>query len=326
MPRHADPSRRAALSVGTLALTLAPRARAQAWPERPLRVLVGFPPGAPADVAMRLLAGPLGDRLGQAVVVENRTGASGLIAAEAMLRAPADGHTLLVMPSTTPTTLAMRRAPPFEAAELHPVAGVALAPMVLVARPALGVADMAAFLALARGRGDRLTYGIAGPASAEARAMALLADGAGLSPTPVGYRGNPEIATALLSQQVDCGFLFLGVALPHIREGRLTALATTSPQRVPHLPQLPTTGELGLPEVDVTGAWSVVAPRAMPAAAQATLLAAVRAAREMASYRERLALAGALPLDLDDEALRAALLRERDRQVALLRRLGVEPD
>lgn len=318
-------SRRLLLSGGG-AVSLAPRAVAQPWPERPLRALVGFPPGTPPDLAIRLLAGPVGERLQQPVIIENRSGASGLIAAEALARAPADGHTWLIMPIGTPMQLAMRRAPPVDATELLPVAGIAQAPMVLLASPTLGVTDLAGFLALARARGERLSAGTSGTISAPGRAMALLAEASGIAPTTVSYRGDADIATALLSHQLDAGFVFLGSALEPARDGRLRALAITAPVRVALLPNLPTTAELGLPEVDVGGAWAVVVSRRTPDAVQARIAEAVRAARGTAAYRERLASAGALPLDLDGEALRDAFARDRDRQVALLRRLGVEPE
>ncbi len=326
MSRGVFTSRRIVLSSGG-ALAVAPRrGRAQSWPNRPLRALIGFPPGTPPDIAMRLLAAPLAERLGQPVVVENRSGASGLIAAEAVVRAPADGSTLLVMPMGMLTQLAMRRAPPFEAAALLPVAGIALAPMLLLTSPTLGVTDMAGFQALARARGTALSIGTSGRVSAPARAMALLAEAAGLTPTAIGYRGDADIATALLAGQLDAGFVFLGPAMEPVRDGRLRGLATTAPARLLAFPGIPTTAELGLAEVDVVGAWAVSVSAETPSGIQAELAEAVRIVRGSAAFRDRLAAAGALPLDVDGAVLRAAFARDRDGQVALLRRMGVEPE
>lgn len=302
------------------------RRGAAAFPDRPVRALVGFPPGTPPDVAIRLVSAPMGERLGTSVIVENRPGASGIIAAEAMLRAAPDGHTLLVMANGLPLQLAMRRQAPFDAAEVLPLAGLAQAPMLLVASPGLDAADVQTFLGIARRLGDRLSIGTSGVSSAPARAMAQLADAAGITPTAVAYRGDIDIATAVLGGQIQAGFVFLGVAVEHVRDGRLRALAVTSAERVAQLPGVPTTAELGMPGVDVIGAWAVAAARATPAATQGRIIEAVRAARGTAAYRQSLIGAGAVPLDMDGDRLRDVLARDHARQVALLRRLGVEPE
>jgi tripartite-type tricarboxylate transporter receptor subunit TctC len=316
------PSRRLALSSGALAL--ASRAQAQTWPERPVRALVGFPASSTPDIAMRLLAGPIGEGLGQPIVVENRTGASGLLAAEALIRAPADGHTILIMPIGTLLQLAMMRTPPFDAAELSPIAGAARAPLVLITHPGLEVADMAGFVALSRARGEQFSIGTSGRVSAAARAMALVGEAHGLTPSTIAYRGDTDIATAVLGRQIDAGFVFLGIAMEHVRAGRLRALAITSPDRISLLPNVPTTAELGMPAVDVGGYWAVTVPRATPEHVQARIAQVVRTARGTALYQDRLAGAGALPLDVDGALLRAVYERDRDQQVALLRRLGID--
>lgn len=305
---------------------LMPRPGRAAFPDRPIRALIGFPPGTPPDIAMRLLAPAMAERLGQPVVVENRPGASGALAAQALLRAPADGHTLLMMAAAALALPALQRQPPYDGEALRPIAGAAYAPMVLLLQPALGVADMANFLAFARLRGEALRYGHSGPASAPARAMGLLAEASGITPHGVGYRGDADVAMAVLSGQVQAGFAFLGSAMELIRDGRLRALAITSPERVAAFPNLPSMAELGMPEVDVIGSWAVTVPEQTPEATRQALIAAVRAARAAPGYAERLAMAGALPLTLDGPALLANYRRLRDDTVALLRRLGVQPE
>jgi tripartite-type tricarboxylate transporter receptor subunit TctC len=318
-------SRRPLLLGATAALAL-PRSSRAAFPDRPIRALVGFPPGSIPDVSMRLLAPGLGERLGQSVVVENRPGAAGAIAAEALARATPDGHTILMMPANLHVLPAVRRNLAFDVTEVVPVAGAALAPLVLLVSPSLGVSDLAGFLRVARERGDGLAYGHSGPVASPNLCMSLLMQAAGITPTGITYRGDPEIITGLLTGAVQAGFVFLGSAAPQLREGRLRGLGITSEQRVALLPNLPTMVEQGQPSVTFSGWWAVAVPRGTPAEAQRKLVEAIRAMRGSAELAPRLEAAGALPLALDGAEMAAFNARERDRMAALYRQLGVQPE
>ena len=319
--------RRRRLVGATLAGALPRAAAAQETPGRPVRVLVGFPGGSMPDLIARLLAEPMGARLGAPVVVENRPGATGAIAAEAAARAAPDGRTLLMMPHSALLLPVTRRNLGFDpAVDLEPVAGLAAAPLVLVTDPALGLRDLDGFVALARARGDALAYGMSGPGASPHMAMALLARAAGIAPTGVAYRGDPEIFTALLSGQVAAAFVLAPTAVPLVREGRLTALAVTAEARLPALPAVPTAAEAGWPEVAIASWWGLAAPRGTPAAEVARLAAVARAGLASPGFGARLAEGGAVVLDLGPEAFGAFIGRERARLLALAAELGVRPE
>ncbi|TDG29324.1 tripartite tricarboxylate transporter substrate binding protein [Paracraurococcus ruber] len=316
--------RRALLAAPLLAPALPRPLRAQAG--RPVRLLVGFPPSAIPDLVSRLFAPALSEALGQPVVVENRPGAGGALAAEALLRAPADGQTLMMMAQYLPALPAVQRHVPFDVAEVLPLAGTAQAPLVLLATPDLDVRDLDGFLALARRQGEALAYGHSGLASAPNLAMALLRDSAGIAPLAVGYRGEPEILNGLLTGAVRCGFGFLPGAAAQIGGGRLRGLGITTAERAALLPEIPSFAELGHPAVRIGAWWAVAVPRATPAGIQARIAAAVTQVRALPETRARLQSAGALPLDLEGEPLLAFTAAERDRQLGLFRRLGVQPE
>jgi tripartite-type tricarboxylate transporter receptor subunit TctC len=167
-----------------LATTLTAPAVAQ--PTRPYRLLVGFPPSSIPDLIARLLAPALAEQLGQPIVVENRPGALGSLATEAMLRAPADGQTLLMATQFTAVLPAVLRRVPFDVDEVRLLAGTGQAPLALLVRPDLGVTDLAGFLALARQRQEAMAYAHSGLAAAPNLAMALLSAAAGITPLAVG--------------------------------------------------------------------------------------------------------------------------------------------
>ncbi|MDO9709311.1 tripartite tricarboxylate transporter substrate binding protein [Paracraurococcus lichenis] len=313
------PTRRALLG----AVALAAPALAQSWPTRPIRMLVGYPPGSPPDLIGRVFGPGMGERLGQPVLVENRPGANTALATEALLRAPADGYTLMMMPQFVPALPAVQRVSGFDVADLQPLAGTGQAPMVLLVPPALGVTDLAGFLALARARGDRLGFAHAGHAGVPNLAMALLAEAAGIRPMGVAFRNT---VTPLLSGDVDCAFGFLGDAAPQVRAGKLVGLAVTTRARSPLLPEVPSFAELGIPAVEIAAWFAVTVHRAVPAPLQARLTEAVRQVRAEPEVAGRLEGAGLSIFPLDGAALQDFALRERDRHLLLFERLGVRPD
>jgi tripartite-type tricarboxylate transporter receptor subunit TctC len=294
------------------------------WPQRPVRVLFGFPAGSTPDAILRLLAGTLGEQLGQPVLVDNRTGAAGAIAAEAAARAPADGHTLLLLPHSTLVLPLVRRDLGFDPmADFVPVAGMASAPLILVVAPQLGVRDLDGFLALARARGDALAYGMSGVGASPHLAMTRLAREAGITPTAVTFRGDPEIFTALLSGQVQAAFVLAPTAVPLVREGKLLGLGVTAPRRLPLLPELPTIAEAGQPAVELASWWGLVAPRGTSPEIVRRLAAAMEPALAAPLLQARLGAVGAEALTLGPEAFGRFMHSERARLADLYETLGL---
>lgn len=241
-------------------------ATAAPWPSRPLRLLVGFPGGSSPDLMARLLADPLGRALGQPVVVDNRVGAGGNLAATLVARAH-DGHTLGLMINGNLTTARLLQPAtaydPFT--DLAPVALLGSAPLLLCAGAA-APAGAAALLALARQERGRWNYGSPGIGTLGHLGMELLQQLAGLSAVHVPYPGNPQVVAALLAGEVQLALLPPGLALPLVRSGRLRAVLATSAGRSALAPELPGLREVGLdlPALEIWNA--VAAPRGQPAA------------------------------------------------------------
>jgi tripartite-type tricarboxylate transporter receptor subunit TctC len=257
--------RRGAL-LAAPALLLAPAgARAQAWPARPVRFVVGFAAGGANDIMARLLAAKLAERLpGSSFVVENRPGASTIVGAEHVARAAPDGTTFLyTSPSTQIAVLVNRTATLDPMQALAPVVMAQSAPLALICRPDFPARSVAEFLALARERGPRLTISHPGTGAVNHLAMALLMRRTGIEPTLVPYSGNQPSITALIRGEVDLAHDGLFTPRAQLQEGTLRALAVTSAERSPLYPAVPTFAET-LPGYDVSFWGGLLAPRATP--------------------------------------------------------------
>lgn len=245
--------------LGGLGALLAPGglwptpAAAQGWaPSRAVRLVVPFSAGGSTDLTARLLAEHLQSRLGKPVVVENRPGASGNIAAEAVARAAPDGHTLILATSTTlVTNPALFRRLPFDVVrDFAPVSLTAFVPNVLVCNPNLPFRDVPGLVTYAKANPGKLTYGSSGAGASQHLAGALLSQRAGLEMVHVPYKGGSSVVTDLVGGTMDLSFAPLVEVLGYIRSGRLRALAVTTLQRLPGLPEIPTVAE-ALPGFEV---------------------------------------------------------------------------
>jgi tripartite-type tricarboxylate transporter receptor subunit TctC len=258
---------------GSAATLTAGTARAQGtWPERGLRVLVGFAAGGSADVIARLAAQGLAERLGRPVVVENRPGAGGRIAAQAAAQAEADGYTLLLGSTSLPVQMALDPTPGFDPpAQLLPVALLAEAPNVLVCNKDLPVGSVAELIALARSRPQGLNYASSGAGTSLHLSGELLRSITGAPMTHVPYRGSGPALTALVAGEVQFMFDSLATSLAQIRGGAIRALALTANKRSALLPETPTMREAGFSSFDISVWFGLFAPRATPAAIAARL-------------------------------------------------------
>jgi tripartite-type tricarboxylate transporter receptor subunit TctC len=257
---------RRAVLAGAASLALAGGAFAQAFPNKPLKLVVNFPPGGAADVIGRALAVQLSEQLRQQVVVENKPGANGNLGADAVAKSPADGYTLLMSSGGAVTVNPfLYTKMPFDAEkDLAPVAAVARVLVFLMAHPSVPVANVKEFIAYVKANPGKLSYGSAGSGSSPHLAGEMMKRQAGLFAVHVPYRGAAPALTDLLAGQVQ--FMFdPGPGLRHAKDGKLKLLAVGSPKRSSQVPDVPTLAESGLAGFDADTVFGIYAPGGTPA-------------------------------------------------------------
>ncbi|MGX9964526.1 Bug family tripartite tricarboxylate transporter substrate binding protein [Roseomonas sp. F4] len=289
--------RRRGLLAATLASSLAAPALAQGWPDRPLRMVVPFPPGGSNDIIARQLSEALRERLGQPVIVENRAGAGGNVGADSVAKAAPDGLTLLL---TAPGPLAINehlfRGMPFvPQRDFAPVALVASVPIVLMVTNGLAVRSVAELVALAKRDPGKLAFGSSGNGSTNHLAGELFKAMAEIDIVHVPYRGAAPAMTDLVGGQIQMMFDNMPAALPQVRGGQVRGLAVAGSARAGALPDLPTVAESGVPGFAAEAWFGLVAPSATPEAVLQRLQAACAGALEDAGLRARFAQGGAEP-------------------------------
>ena len=320
-------TRRAALAAP--ALLAAPPVRAQAdWPNRPIRIVVPFPPGGINDVLARPLAARMQSEWGQPVVVENRAGAGGNIGADVVAKAAPDGHTLLLGslgPLVVNADLFERM--PFDArAAFVPVSQIATLPMLVCVHAGRPWRTLAEFLEAARAAPGRLTAGSAGAGSALHIALELFNRAAGVQVTHVPYRGAAPAVTDLVAGQIDAILDTLGSIGPQLRAGTVRALAVMEPQRLPQLPAVPTAAEAGLPGF-AFGAWAgIAAPTGTPQAVVERIAALVGATMRDTETAARFNEAGVIPVGGTPAAFAALLEEQRARLGPMIRAAGIRAE
>ena len=329
-PKPTSPQRRqlaAALALATLATLAAPAAWAQAWPAKPLRVVVNFPPGGAADQLARVIAQPLQEALGQPVVVENRAGAGGNLGGDVVAKAAADGYTLLFssggMVSVNPHIYA--RMPFDPARDLAPVAAAARVLVFLVVRADSPITDFKGFLAELKAHPGRMSFGSPGNGSSPHLAAEMMKGMTGTFAVHVPYRGAAPALTDLLAGQID--FLFdPGIAVPHIRAGKLRLLAVGSPARSPLFPDSPTLQELGLAGFDADTVFGFYAPAGTPAAVVTRLNGEINRILGTAAVRERINAIGGVPAPQSPAEFQAKMAEDSRRFGAIVRERKIVGD
>ena len=285
--------RRALLATG--ALLAAGGAGAQSWPAKPIKLVVPWPPGGPTDTGSRIVGLALADRLGQPVVVENRPGASGSIAYQQVIKTPGDGTTFVML--ATPTMLAphlYKSASYHPVNDLLPVGMVYDLPIVLVVNAASlpKVTDLAGLVAEAKSRGGKLDYTSAGPGSFGHLSMEMLKQQGGFDAQHIAYKGSAPAMNDLLGGQVPVMFSDLVAALPHIKSGKLRALAVGSPRRVDIVPDVKTVAEQGFKGFEAVSIGAMMAPKGTPAAAIDRMSSELKAVLALKDVQDRLIGAG----------------------------------
>jgi len=301
---------RRALLGGVAALAAPVRVQAQA--DRPIRMIVAYPPGGASDLTIRALAPGVSEQLGQSLVIENRSGASGGIGLMALARAATDGQTYAIAAESAIYRTLLRSDLGYHGLhDLDPVAMLVSQPIVIAVHPALGVATLGELIAHARRQSAPLHYVTGGQGGTQTFAAAVLAERTGIQLEPVAYRGGGQAINDLVGGQVRLGFLGTPPILPHAREGRLRILAVASPTRPSTLPDVPTVAEAaGLEGFGFEQWQGVFAPRNAPPEATRRFSEALRTALRREEARRALTLLGLEPVGETPDAFRQRLARE----------------
>jgi tripartite-type tricarboxylate transporter receptor subunit TctC len=285
------------LTLALAAFAAVPAVRADDYPSRPIRLMIGFPPGSAADITARLVGDAMSKTLGQQVIVEARPGAGSSIAAEFVARSPADGYTLFIGTSSNLTNAAISTTLRFDfAKDFAPITPLTGLPLILAVHPSLGVSSVQELIALAKSKPGELTYATVGPGTVPHLSTELFALRTNVKLVHVPYQGSPPAMTDLLAGRVS---IMLGVAstiMPHVEAGRVKGLASGSAKR-PHIaPNLPTIAESGLPDFETSVWFGLFAPAGTPRPVIDKLAAAATAALKLDDVASKLRAQGFEPL------------------------------
>jgi len=310
-----------------LAAVTASQALAQAYPQRPIRMIVGLPVGGSTDLLGRLLAAKLGERLGQQVVFENRPGASGIIGTDIVAKSQPDGYTLLMAAGSFGVLTSLYPQLPFDTGkDFAPVALFASSPYVLAVHPALPVKTMTELIEFAKARPGQINLAASTPGSVQRLSGELLKRQAGIDMLYVPYKGTGALIPDLLGGRLQAAIDNVLVLAPHIKSGALRGLAVTSARRSAVVPELPTIAESGLPGFQASGWFGVLVVAATPVAIIDRLNQTIAAIMQQPDVRSRLLAQGAEPLSGPPSELRNLLVREKEVWSRVIREAGVKPD
>jgi tripartite-type tricarboxylate transporter receptor subunit TctC len=267
------------------------------YPKRPVRFIVAQTPGGSADFVGRIIADALGKRFSQQLVVDNRPGASGIIACEITVMAPPDGHTLLLVTTSFGVNPALYRKLPYDPInDLAPITHIAHAPMVLVVSPSLRVQTVADLITLARAKPASLNYGASSIGGATQLAAELFNLMAKVKMTLIPYKGAPAMLLDLMGGRIDLSFASMPSAMVHLRSGKLRGVAVTSLKRSTQMPELPTVAETGVPGYEMVAWQGLLAPKATPRPILQLLNREVAAIVQQPEVRKQLSAEGGEPV------------------------------
>ena len=287
---------------------------AQTWPNKPIKFVVGFAPGGATDVVGRLMAKKIGDALGQPIVIENRAGGSSNIGAEVVVRAAPDGYTFYVCAITSAINVSLFPKLPFDfAKDFEPVALFANVPNILVVHPSVPAKTVKELIDYARAQPGKLSYASSGAGTSIHLSAELFKMLAKVDMVHIPYKGSGPAMTDMIGGQVQVMFDNMPSALPHVKAGKLRALAVTSAQRSPSAPDVPTMNEAGVAGFDVQSWFGLVAPKGTPKEIIARVNAEAVKALGSADIKERFLDLGAVPGPMSPEAfgeyIRAEIIR-----------------
>jgi tripartite-type tricarboxylate transporter receptor subunit TctC len=320
--------RRFLLAVGFGLLTLAgassPVLAQQAWPSKPIRVVVPLTAGSASDVMGRIVVDQLSQQLGQPVIVENRPGAGNTIGMSAVAKAEPDGHTLLVNSSTHTVTPATRSNLGFEMSDLAPIVPLGNMPVVMVFNPSKGYKTLADFVAYAKANPGKVNYASAGAGNSSHLNGERFRLAAGFEAVHLPFKGAPEAMTEVLAGRADFYFAPLVNALPLLKDGQLVALAVSGSARASALPDVPTTVQAGFPNSEYNFWAGMFAPAKTPAAIREKLYTEMAKALATPAVRDKLKTLGADPMQLNSAQFDALVKQEIETNTALVKAAGIK--
>lgn len=303
------------LRLVALLLALTAPAPAQDFPNKPIKLIVPFPPGGPNDIIARVVGAKMAELIGQPVVIDNRGGAGGVLGTDAVAKAEPDGYTIAI---TSAGALAISKSlqeklPYDTLKDLKPVTLVAKVPELLVVANNVPAKSMAELLALAKAKPGQLNFASTGPGSMPHLAGELFKSAAGIDIVHVPYKGAAPAVNDIIAEQVQMVFLDIPVLLAQVQGGKVRPIALGSRQRVASLPDVPTTGEVGLPQIEAENWYGLVAPAATPPAVIAKLHKAAVDALQSAEVKDKLAPQGAILVGNTPEEFAAYIRSEIDK-------------
>ena len=300
---------------------------ALAWPDQAVRIVAPFTPGTGPDIIARFVAERLAAKIGQPVVVENVTGASGNIGSQQVARAKPDGHTLMSSVNTLVMNASLFKNLPYDpVTDFAPISLAAWGALVLVANPTQKPNTLAELIAAAKAEPKSLNYGSPGVGTPHHLSMALVETTAGIELTHVPYRGTAGAVQDLLGGQIGYMFLPVHVAAQHIRAGKLKAIAAGSPRRLPQLPEVPTLAEAGLPGVDVDMWYALFAPKDTPPEIVDRLNREIAAILDTPEAKALFEAQGLVPQTSTPLALAEIVARDRKRWAEVVAKRGITPE
>ena len=316
-------------ALACAAATLQPvSASAQAWPAKPIRLMVPFPPGGSTDIVARIVAQKLSERLGQSIVIENRGGAGGTLGTAVVAKAAPDGYTLGVASTSThvvaPGVYAKLEYDPLK--DFAPIGLMAVSPYLLVVNPSLPARTLQELIAVAKKQPGKLNYASAGIGSTTHLAMEMLKYASSSYMLHIPYSGNGPAGTALIGGQVEILFGSLPALLPHAKSGRARALAVGTPKRSPSLPEVPTVAESGYPGFDASLWLAIMAPAGTPQPVLERLNKELAALIALPEMREALDKAGAEPLTGSPAELAAIIRDGVSKYAQIIKTAGIKPE
>lgn len=314
------------LACAALALCAAAGTHAQSYPVKPVRIVVPFSAGGPADITARTISPRMTELLGQPIVVDNRAGANGLIGAENVAKAPADGYTLLMATaSVAAINMVTYAKPPYDTLrDLQPLSPVMSTTSMLVVHPSLPVKTVKELVALAKSKPAQITFGSAGTGGTLHLALEMLMKETGVKITHVPYKGAAPAVSDVVAGQVNGMFVDLPVISPYVKNGRARALAVTSAKRSQYFPEIPTTAEAGYPGVSMTNYYGLLVTAKTPPEIVAKLHDAIVKTVATPAVREKLMGVGADPLTMSPEEFTKFIRADIEKWDKLVKSAGIQ--